>query len=113
MPDRLSSVDSRSSSPLWAIGVMLVLSIASTAIYAFTTWFTSLSALLGLTLPLLITAVAGILLPFRRRELVENSPYNRRLGGIPLLSHRRLRWPSSASPPPWRCSCGIRAPVPA
>jgi basic amino acid/polyamine antiporter, APA family len=86
MPDRLSAVDSRSGSPLWAIGLMLVLSIASTAIYAFTTWFTSLSALLGLTLPLLITAVAGILLPFRRRELVENSPYNRRIGGIPLLS---------------------------
>ncbi|MGA9859282.1 MAG: amino acid permease [Solirubrobacteraceae bacterium] len=86
MPDRLSAVDSRSSSPLWAIGVMLGLSIISTAIYSFTTWFSSLSALLGLTLPLLITAVAGILLPFRRRELVANSPYNRRVAGIPLLT---------------------------
>jgi len=86
MPDRLSSVDPRSGSPLWAIGVMLLLSIGSTAIYAFTTWFTSLSALLGLTLPLLITAVAGILLPFRRRDLVENSPYNARWAGIPLLT---------------------------
>lgn len=86
MPDRLSAVDSRSNSPLWAIGLMLVLSIASTAIYSFTTWFSSLSALLGLTLPLLITAASGILLPFRRRELVENSPYNRRILGVPLLS---------------------------
>ena len=86
MPDKLSSVDSRSNSPLWAIGVMLVLAIASTAIYSFTTWFSSLSALLGLTLPLLVTAVAGILLPFRRRELVENSPYRRRVAGVPLLS---------------------------
>jgi amino acid transporter len=86
MPDRLSSVDARSSSPLWAIGIMLLLSIASTAVYAFTTWFSSLSALLGLTLPLLVTAVAGILLPFRRRALVENSPYNARVAGIPLLS---------------------------
>ncbi len=86
MPDKLSSVDSRSNSPLWAIGVMLVLAIASTAIYSFTTWFSSLSALLGLTIPLLVTAVAGILLPFRRRDLVENSPYRRRVGGVPLLS---------------------------
>lgn len=86
VPDRLSSVDARSSSPLWAIGVMLLLSIASTAVYAFTTWFSSLSALLGLTLPLLVTAVAGILLPFRRRALVENSPYNARIAGIPLLT---------------------------
>ena len=86
MPDKLSSVDSRSNSPLWAIGVMLGLAVASTAIYSFTTWFSSLSALLGLTIPLLVTAVAGILLPFRRRELVENSPYRRRVAGVPLLS---------------------------
>jgi basic amino acid/polyamine antiporter, APA family len=86
MPAKLSSVDARSRSPLWAIGVMLILSISSTAIYSFTTWFSSLSALLGLTLPLLITAVSGILLPFRRRELVENSPYNRRVAGVPILT---------------------------
>jgi amino acid transporter len=86
MPDRLSYVDPRSRSPLVAIGAMLVLSIGSTAIYAFTTWFSSLSALLGLTLPLLVTAVSGILLPFRHRALVENSPYNRRVAGIPILS---------------------------
>jgi basic amino acid/polyamine antiporter, APA family len=86
MPDKLASVDARSRSPLWAIGLMLVLSIASTAIYSFTTWFTSLSALLGLTLPLLVTAFAGMLLPYRRRDLVENSPYNQRVAGIPVLS---------------------------
>ena len=86
MPDKLASVDARSRSPLWAIGVMLVLSIASTAIYSFTTWFSSLSALLGLTLPLLVTAFAGMVLPYRRRDLVENSPYNQRLAGIPVLS---------------------------
>jgi amino acid transporter len=86
MPDKLASVDSRSRSPMWAIGVMLVLSIASTAIYSFTTWFSSLSALLGLTLPLLVTAFAGMLLPYRRRDLVENSPYNQRVMGVPILS---------------------------
>ena len=86
MPDKLASVDARSHSPLWAIGVMLVLSIASTAIYSFTDWFSSLSALLGLTLPLLVTALAGMLLPYRRRDLVENSPYNQRIAGIPILS---------------------------
>lgn len=86
VPDRLSYVDPRSRSPLVAIGVMLALSIASTAVYSFTDWFSSLSALLGLSLPLLITAVAGTLLPYRQRELVENSPYNRRVAGVPLLT---------------------------
>jgi amino acid transporter len=86
MPEKLSQVDPRSRSPLWAIGVMLVLSVASTAVYAFTDWFSSLSALLGLTLPLLVTGIAGALLPFRRRALVEASPYNRRVAGIPVLT---------------------------
>ena len=86
MPERLSAVDPRSRSPLYAIGVMLVLSIASTAVYSFTDWFSSLSALLGLTMPLLVTAIAGILLPFRQRALVESSPYNRRVAGIPILT---------------------------
>ncbi|HEU4975259.1 MAG TPA: amino acid permease [Baekduia sp.] len=86
VPDKLSYVDSRSRSPIYAIGLMLVLSIASTAVYSFTDWFSSLSALLGLTLPLLVTAIAGTLLPFRQRALVENSPYARRVAGIPVLT---------------------------
>ncbi len=86
VPEKLSYVDPRSRSPIYAILLMLLLSIASTAIYAFTTLLSSLSALLGLTLPLLITAISGILLPYRQRALVENSPYSRRVFGIPILS---------------------------
>jgi basic amino acid/polyamine antiporter, APA family len=65
---------------------MLLLSIASTAIYSFTTWFSTLSVLLGLSLTLLVTAVSGILLPFRQKAMVAASPYARRIAGIPLLS---------------------------
>ncbi len=86
MPERLSWVEPRSRSPLIAIGIMLVLSIASTAIYSFTTWFSTLSVLLGLSLTLLVTAVSGILLPFRQKAMVAASPYARRIAGIPLLS---------------------------
>ncbi|MDX6728272.1 MAG: hypothetical protein QOK49_3077 [Baekduia sp.] len=86
VPERLSYVDRRSRSPIVAIGVMLVLSIASTAVYAFTDWLSSLSALLGLSLPLLVTAISGTLLPFRQRALVENSPYSRRIAGVPMLT---------------------------
>jgi amino acid transporter len=86
MPDRLSYVDPRSRSPLIAIAVMLVLSIASTAVYAFTDWFTEVSVLLGLSLTLLITAISGIVLPFRQPAMVEGSPYNRRVLGMPLFT---------------------------
>jgi len=86
MPEKLSYVGPRSRSPLVAIGVMLVLSIGSTAIYAFTDWFSAVSVLLGLSLTLLITAVSGMALPFRQPAMIEGSPYNRKVLGIPLIS---------------------------
>jgi basic amino acid/polyamine antiporter, APA family len=86
MPQGLSYVEPRSHSPVVAIGIVTVLGIASTAIYAFTDWFSTLSILLGLTFTLVITGIAGIALPFTQKAMVENSPYNRRVAGIPLLS---------------------------
>ncbi len=86
MPARLSYVDPRTRSPVIAIAIVTLLAIGSTAIYAFTTWFTAISVLLGLSLTLLITAVGGIVLPYRQKEMVANSPYARRVAGIPILS---------------------------
>ena len=86
IPEKLSYVEPRSNSPLVSILVMLVLSIGSTAIYAFTDWFSSISVLLGLSLTLLITSISGAVLPFRQPSMVEGSPYNRKVAGIPLFT---------------------------
>jgi APA family basic amino acid/polyamine antiporter len=86
MPEKLSQVDARTHSPVIAIAIVTVLAIASTAIYAFTTWFSTLAVLLGLTLTLLVTAIGAVVLPYRQREMVENSPYGGRFAGIPVLS---------------------------
>jgi APA family basic amino acid/polyamine antiporter len=86
MPERLSYVEPRSHSPIFAIAIVSLLAIASTAIYAFTEWFSTLSVLLGLSTTLLVTACSGVALPFTQPAMVENSPFNRRVAGIPLLS---------------------------
>jgi basic amino acid/polyamine antiporter, APA family len=86
MPERLSHVDARTHSPVIAIAIVTLLAIGSTAIYAFTTWFSTLSVLLGLTLTLFVTAIGAIVLPYRQRAMVENSPYGGRFAGIPVLS---------------------------
>jgi amino acid transporter len=86
MPERLSYVEPRSHSPIYAIAIVSLLAIASTAVYAFTDWFSTLSVLLGLSLTLLVTAFSGVALPFTQPAMVENSPFNRRVAGIPLLS---------------------------
>lgn len=86
MPARLSYVHPRTHAPVVAIGIAAALAIGSTAIYSFTTWFSTISVLLGLSLTLVVTAIGGILLPFRQAPMVENSPFARRIGGIPLVS---------------------------
>lgn len=86
MPERLSWVEPRSRSPLVALAVILVLITASTAIYSFTTWFTTLTVLLGVSFTMVFTAISGIILPFRQPALVAASPYARRVLGIPLFT---------------------------
>ena len=86
LPARLSYVDPRTHSPVVAIGIVVLLAIASTAIYAFTDWFSTLAVLLGLSLTLIVTAFGAILLPYRQREMVENSPYGGRFAGIPVVT---------------------------
>jgi basic amino acid/polyamine antiporter, APA family len=86
MPAQLSYVDRRTHSPVVAIAIVTILAIGSTAIYAFTDWFSTLAVLLGLSFTLLITAFGAILLPYRQRAMVENSPYAGRFAGIPVVS---------------------------
>lgn len=86
MPQALSYVEPKTRSPLVAIIVMTTLSIASTAVYSFTDWFSSLAALLGLSLTLLVTAISGVVLPLRHPKLVASTAYGRKILGIPLLS---------------------------
>jgi APA family basic amino acid/polyamine antiporter len=60
MPEKLSYIDPRTRTPVFALAAITLLGIGSTAVYAFTTWFTTISVLLGLSLTLLFTAVSGI-----------------------------------------------------
>jgi basic amino acid/polyamine antiporter, APA family len=86
MPERLSRVDERTHTPVAAVLIIALLCIGSTAIYSFTTWFSTLVVLFPQTLTLIVVAICGIVLPYRRRELFESSGYNQRLGGVPVLS---------------------------
>ena len=67
MPEKLSDVDDRTHTPLVAVAIVALCFIASTAVYAFTSLLTTLSVRSPLTLTLMIVAVSGIALPYRRR----------------------------------------------
>jgi APA family basic amino acid/polyamine antiporter len=86
MPERLSWVESRTRSPLVAVAIIMALIVASTAIYSFTSWFTTLTVELGVSFTMVCTAIAGIVLPFRHPDIVASSPYARRVAGVPLFT---------------------------
>jgi basic amino acid/polyamine antiporter, APA family len=86
MPHRLADLTEKTQAPLTATLLIAALAIGSTAVYAFTTWFSQLSVLLGITVTLIITAITGIVIPYRQRELFDASPVNWRVGGVPVMS---------------------------
>jgi APA family basic amino acid/polyamine antiporter len=86
VPERISWVEPRTRSPLIALAIIVLMITVSTAIYSFTTWFTTLTVLLGVSFTMVFTAISGMIVPFRQRALVDASPYARRVAGIPLFT---------------------------
>jgi amino acid transporter len=87
LPEKLSEVNERTHSPVWAIWVemviitaMLIWSIATTD---FITWLT-LGVLAGVV-TVIIVAIAALVFPTRRRDLYQASPANVKFLGIPVL----------------------------
>jgi len=86
MPDRMASVNERTNSPINAMAVIVAISLISVAIVATNQNLTFIVGLFGLTVTYLFVSVAGIFFPYRQRETFEASPYNARVGGIPVVS---------------------------
>lgn len=86
LPEKVAEVNPRTHSPVVAVLVITVLGIASVVIISLNPDLTFLVGLFGLCLTYLAVSVAGILLPYRKPDVFEASPYNGRLAGIPILS---------------------------
>ena len=87
IPRKIADVDEQTHSPVWAIAIVVVVGL-------FFLWATSteqywqlLAAATLVTYPtLILTAIAGALFPYRRKELYEASPANVSFAGMPLIS---------------------------
>jgi basic amino acid/polyamine antiporter, APA family len=89
LPERMADVSEHRHVPVWALILMLVPSLVVGALYAYTDNFATyiLDAVLVIAVTFFGTAIAAMVLPFRKRHLYENSPIARyRFLGIPLIS---------------------------
>jgi len=86
LPQKVSEVNPKTHSPIVAVVVITVLASCSVVLISLNPDLTFVVGLLGLTITYLLVSIAGIMFPYRQREVFESSPFNRRVGGVPLMS---------------------------
>jgi APA family basic amino acid/polyamine antiporter len=89
LPERVADVSERRHVPVWALVLMLVPSLIVSGFYAFTDTFKTLilDATLVIAVTFFGTAIAAMVLPYRKKRMYENSAMARyKIGGIPLIT---------------------------
>ena len=89
LPEKTSYVSERRHVPVWGLILMLVPSLVVSALYAYTSEFKTfvLDAVLVPAVSFFGTLIAGMILPWRKRELFESSVVSRyRIAGVPVIA---------------------------
>jgi amino acid transporter len=89
LPEKVADVSERRHVPYWALALMLIPAIGVSALFAYTSKFATyiLDATLVIAITFFGTAIAAIILPWRKRDLYANSPLARyKVGGVPLIT---------------------------
>jgi amino acid transporter len=89
LPEKVADVSERRHVPVWALVLMLVPSLLVSALFAYTSKFATyiLDATLVIAVTFFGTAIAAMILPWRKKALYENSAIAKfKVGGIPLIT---------------------------
>lgn len=86
MPRQLGQVDKRFHAPLIATAICGVLSLVSLWVYVYTPYLGFFSQLFAVAFSFLVTSIAAIVFPFRKKEMFESSPANIKVGGMPVMA---------------------------
>ena len=88
LPDRAAEVSEKRKVPVWSLILMLLPAAGLSAIYAYSTTFRSytLDATLVIAVTYLFSAIAVVILPWRKPDLWRASPASRvKLLGVPIV----------------------------
>lgn len=89
LPDKVSEVNDRTHSPLWANVIVLVITLIFLVLIVYgpgdflTLLFTAGAAEI---ITFIVVAIAAAVFPYRRREMWEASPINQRMFGVPRIT---------------------------
>jgi basic amino acid/polyamine antiporter, APA family len=88
LPDRAAEVSEKRKVPLYSLFLMLLPAVGLSALYAYNTTFVTytLDATLVIAVTYLFSAIAVVVLPWRKRELWEASPASKvKVLGVPIV----------------------------
>jgi basic amino acid/polyamine antiporter, APA family len=88
LPDRAAEVSEKRSVPFYSLILMLLPAVVLSAVYAYWLKFETytLDATLVIAVTYLVSAIAVVILPFRKRELWAASPASRfKVAGVPIV----------------------------
>jgi amino acid transporter len=86
-PEKFSSVNERTHSPLWAILFAVIVAEGFLVMFVYTSFFTGLAAIAASSTEIFLACLAAVLLPYRMRSVYESSPISKyKVGSIPLIS---------------------------
>lgn len=86
IPERLADVDPRRHSPTKAVALIAALGLLAFVVLTINPSWTALVGILGLTLTFVGVSVSAVLFPYRQERAFAASPFNRRVGGIPVMT---------------------------
>jgi basic amino acid/polyamine antiporter, APA family len=86
LPAKLAQVNSRTRSPAVAVGLIAFLSVGAVLLVGLSPSLTFVVGLMGLTFTYVFVSIAGIAFPYRQKDTFEASPFNRRIGRLPVMT---------------------------
>jgi len=86
LPEKVSEVNPRTHTPVVSTLIIMVGGLIAVTVVAFNPSLSAVVGLFGLTLTYLCVSLGAVLFPYRHPDVFAASPYNQRIGGIPLVS---------------------------
>lgn len=86
MPGQLGQVDKRFHAPIVATAICGIIALISLWVYVYTSYLGFFSQLFAVAFSFLLTSIAAIVFPFRRKAMFESSSANIKIAGLPLMS---------------------------
>jgi amino acid transporter len=85
-PKRFSSVSPNKFSPGFDILILTIAAEIILILYCFTTLITIISGLLMFSIVFLVMCLTGVVFPYIKKDVYENSPATIKVAGVPLMS---------------------------